>query len=74
MLALDWGSLDNALAAVAKEHIKFTEDALKKGFYTPDGLWVDLSGAVASEASGALARSPGKSPDNGGQGKGNPTG
>jgi hypothetical protein len=41
-LALDWGALDNALAAVAKEHIKFREEALKKGFYTPDGLWVDL--------------------------------
>lgn len=42
ILALDWGALDNALATVAKEHVKFTEDALKKGFYTPDGLWVDL--------------------------------
>lgn len=43
-LALDWGALDNALATVAREHVKFHQEALKKGFYTPDGLWVDLDG------------------------------
>lgn len=52
VLALDWGALDDALAAVAKEHVKFSEDAMRRGFYTADGLWVDLSADTQSAPPG----------------------